>query len=77
MLRNQVLKFCGITPVNVTHLGGRWTDPEQRQRWLVAARDLGCKDAAMRRSRRPRRQQSTTVSQDEQPVPRLQAQRVV
>ena len=78
MLRNQVLKFCGIRPVNGTHFGGvRWTDPEQRQRWLVTTRDLGRKDAAMRRSHRPRRQQSTTVSQDEQPVPRLQAQRVV
>ena len=75
MLRNQVLKFCGITPVNVTHLGGRWTDPEQRQRWLVAARDLGCKDAAMRRSRPAR--QSTTVSQDEEPVLTLEAQQVV
>lgn len=47
MLKNEVLRFCGIRPVRVTRLGGvRWTTPAQRLAYLDRVRGLGRADAA-------------------------------
>ncbi|MFB9329957.1 NAD(P)H-dependent oxidoreductase [Paenibacillus aurantiacus] len=46
VMRNNILKFCGITPVRITEISPvRSSTAERRERWLADTRALGAKRA--------------------------------
>lgn len=51
VLKNHILGFCGIKPVQVTRMGAvRWSTAQQRQQWLANAESLGARDARRHRA---------------------------
>lgn len=47
VLKNQVLKFCGITPRNIVQFGSvKLASPEKITGWLDRTRKLGVRAAA-------------------------------
>jgi len=46
MMKDSVLKFCGVSPVRSTSIGSvRFSTPEKREKWVQQVRQLGARCA--------------------------------
>jgi putative NADPH-quinone reductase len=44
MMKNSILKFCGVKPVRTSLIGSvRFSSPEKRERWIKQMQSLGRK----------------------------------